>query len=50
MNNFYVQFSSCGTDGQCQAPFAIEVKHLNWHGMTDEGMLWDIVHDVEAFP
>lgn len=44
MNNPYIQFSVCDARGQYQKPFAIEVMRMNWHGMTDEGMLIDIVH------
>lgn len=25
-------------------PVSIEVKMINWHGMSDDGMLWDLVH------
>ena len=40
----YLGFSTCDAEGQIENGFALEVKHFNIHGFTDNGLLFDITH------
>jgi hypothetical protein len=44
-DRIYVKFLTADNEGQFTKGFSLAVKSVYWHGLTSDGMLWDLTHD-----